>query len=204
MPLPNAQDISTVDTCARTVKVAAGEDRFGAALRFSNWRFDCKVSAKDTGGAYCIFDTVRIAKGGPPMHVHYGQDEWFFVRQGNFAFRVGDQMFDLGPGDSLLGPRGVPHAFVSLCDDSALTIAFVPAGTIEKLFFEICNVSRHEFRHWKTGPPYPADTTSRSSDRRRVQRTCDFSAVVRCERIPPMSALGLGCVKTRRRPSAVE
>lgn len=142
MRLQIAQDASTVVARARTIKVAAGEDRFGTALRFPNWRFDCKVSAKDTDGAYCIFDTVRTAKGGPPMHVHHSQDEWFFVRHGQFAFRVGDQMFHLGPGDSLLGPRGVPHAFVSLCDDSTLTIAYVPAGAIEQLFLEICNISR--------------------------------------------------------------
>jgi mannose-6-phosphate isomerase-like protein (cupin superfamily) len=142
MRLQIAQDASTVVARARTIKVAAGEDRFGTALRFPNWRFDCKVSAKDTDGAYCIFDTVRTAKGGPPMHVHHSQDEWFFVRHGKFAFGVGDQMFHLGPGDSLLGPRGVPHAFVSLCDDSTLTIAYVPAGAIEQLFLEICNISR--------------------------------------------------------------
>ena len=142
MQLQMPRRLLTAAPLGTTVVVAAGEDRFGSALRFSDWRFDCKVSAKDTGGACCIYDTVRTASGGPPMHVHYGQDEWFFVRQGEFVFRIGEQAFRLGPGDSLLGPRGVPHAFTGLSDNGALTIAFVPAGTIEQLFNEVSEVNR--------------------------------------------------------------
>jgi mannose-6-phosphate isomerase-like protein (cupin superfamily) len=137
----------------KAVQVAAGEDRFGAALQFSNWRFDCKISAKDTEGDYCIYDTIRTAKGGPPLHVHHGQDEWFFVREGEFIFKVGDETFRLKSGDSLLGPRKVPHAFASLSNNSALTIAFVPAGTIEKLFLEIDQLSRSRsptLQDWQT------------------------------------------------------
>jgi mannose-6-phosphate isomerase-like protein (cupin superfamily) len=133
---------AVVAPASMAFRVAAGEDRFASALRVSDWRFDCKVSAKDTNGSYCIYDTVRTAKGGPPMHVHHGQDEWFFVREGEFIFKVGDEKYHLGPGDSLLGPRRVPHAFVSLSDNSTLIVAFVPAGTIEQLFHEISEVNR--------------------------------------------------------------
>lgn len=94
----------------KAVKVDARKDRSGRALQFSNWRFDCKVSAEDTAGAYCIYDTARTARGGPPMHVHHSQDEWFLVRDGEFKFVIGDETFQLKPGDTLLGPRGVPHA----------------------------------------------------------------------------------------------
>jgi len=100
----------------------------------AGWRFECKVSGRDTAGAFCIYDTVRSVKGGPPLHIHRAQDEWFYVRDGEFLFRVGEETFSLGPGDSLLGPRGVPHAFAALCDASALIVAFQPAGAIEQLF----------------------------------------------------------------------
>ena len=148
MPTQNIATISVPasallgDRGRKTVKVDAGKDRSGRALQFSNWRFDCKVSAEDTAGDYCIYDTVRTAKGGPPMHVHYSQDEWFLVRDGEFLFVVGDETFRLGPGDTLLGPRGLPHAFASLSETSALLIAFIPARTIETLFQEVSDVSR--------------------------------------------------------------
>lgn len=154
----------------KTLKVNAGSDRSDSALQFSNWRFDCKVSAADTAGDYCIYDTLRTAKGGPPMHVHRSQDEWFLVRGGEFKFVVGGETFRLNPGDTLLGPRGVPHAFASLSETSALLIAFIPAGTIEQLFHEVSNVNRHRvptLEDWRTisrahdveivGPPLAAD-----------------------------------------------
>jgi mannose-6-phosphate isomerase-like protein (cupin superfamily) len=116
--------------------VSAGSDRFGAKLFYLNGRFDCKVSAKDTAGDLCIYDTFRTTRGGPPLHIHHDQDEWFFVREGQFVFQVGDDTFQLKPGDSVFGPRKVPHAFVNVTETGALMIAYQPAGTIEQFFLD--------------------------------------------------------------------
>ncbi len=37
----------------------AGEARYQEDLQIMGGLFDCKVSAKDTDGALCIFDTIR-------------------------------------------------------------------------------------------------------------------------------------------------
>lgn len=102
------------------------------------------------------------------MHVHHSQDEWFLVRDGEFKFVIGDETFQLKPGDTLLGPRGVPHVFASLSETSALLIAFIPAGGIETLFKEVSDVNRLRLptlEDWRTisrahdvdivGPPLP-------------------------------------------------
>jgi mannose-6-phosphate isomerase-like protein (cupin superfamily) len=119
---------------SKAITVAAGDDRFGEAVRFINGRFDCKVSARDTNGDLCIYDTIRTEKGGPPLHVHHAQDEWFFVREGEFIFQVGSDTFRLKAGDSLFAPRKVPHAFANVSDTGRLMIAYQPAGTIEQFF----------------------------------------------------------------------
>ena len=124
------------------IKVEAGSDRFGAALDIAGWRFECKLSGKDTGGDYCIYDTVRSVKGGPPLHLHHHQDEWFYVREGEFLFKVGNDAFHLKPGDSLFGPRGVPHTFAALTETSALVVTFQPAGSVEELFGEASRLSK--------------------------------------------------------------
>jgi len=82
-------------------QVLCDEDRFGVDLRYLNGRFDCKVSSKDTGGDLCIYDTLRTTKGGPPLHYHRAQDEWFFIREGEFVFQVGANVFRLKAGDSV-------------------------------------------------------------------------------------------------------
>lgn len=126
----------------KAVLVEAGTDRLGAPMDIGGWLFECKLSAQDTNGELCVFDTVRSIKGGPPLHIHRDQDEWFYVRHGEFLFQVGGERFHLKAGDTLLGPRGVPHAFAALTNASALLIAFQPAGAIEQVFAEVWALSQ--------------------------------------------------------------
>ena len=116
--------------------VRSGEDRFSAPIQFLNGRFDIKVSGRDTGGRLSVIDTVRIAPGGPPVHVHDAQDEVFHVLDGHFRFLIGDQLIEALPGDVLYGPRGVPHAFASVSPTARLVLTFQPALTIEAFFAE--------------------------------------------------------------------
>jgi quercetin dioxygenase-like cupin family protein len=114
--------------------VREGADRFGSPAFFLNGRFDCKVSGQETEGRLCIIDTVRTHQGGPPLHLHHEQEEWFFVREGEFLFQVGADVIRLKAGDSILAPRGVPHTFANVTDAARLMIVFQPAGTIEEFF----------------------------------------------------------------------
>ena len=127
---------------SKAIVVKSGTDRFGSVMEINGWRFECKLSGRDTGGDYCVYDTVRSIKGGPPLHVHREQDEWFYIRSGLFAFQVGNDTFRLGAGDTLFGPRGVPHTFAALTETSALIVAFQPAGAIEDLFTQVESLSK--------------------------------------------------------------
>jgi mannose-6-phosphate isomerase-like protein (cupin superfamily) len=119
-------------------KVEALRDRHDEELMVMGGRFDCKVSARDTGGDLCIYHTFREQKGGPALHLHYQQDEWFFAMRGDFIFQVGDDTFQLHPGDSAFGPRKVPHTFAKVsAGEGEMLILFQPAGTIEDFFREL-------------------------------------------------------------------
>jgi len=114
--------------------LAVDVDRFDRPVGFLNARIDLKVSTQDTGGGMCVMDTIRTGRGGPPLHVHHAQDEWFFVQEGTFRFQVGEATYELGPGGSVFGPRGLPHAFVNTTETGRLMIVFQPAGTMEAFF----------------------------------------------------------------------
>ena len=74
-------------------------------------------------------------KGGPPRHLHHEQDEWFYAIKGEFVFEIGSQRFRLGPGDSILAPRAIPHAYAFVGHDGGqLLIAYTPANRIEEFF----------------------------------------------------------------------
>ncbi len=124
----------------KAIRVTAGNDRFNKPLFLDGGYFHCKVSGKDTGGELCIYETIRNTKSGPALHYHYRQDEWFFVRQGEFLFQVGDDRLQLGPGDSIFAPRNVPHAFANIGEEGVLMIVYQPAGTMEQFFLDGCQL----------------------------------------------------------------
>jgi mannose-6-phosphate isomerase-like protein (cupin superfamily) len=114
----------------------AGVDRFGKPFVFLDAYFRRKVSSQDSGGDLCIYEVVRTKRGGPLLHYHQNQDEWFFVREGEFLFQVGNDNFRLAAGDSILARRKVPHAFANVSEGGVLAIIYNPAGTMEKFFRE--------------------------------------------------------------------
>jgi mannose-6-phosphate isomerase-like protein (cupin superfamily) len=115
------------DSLEHAIRVAAGQDRFNehAALG-SNRSIDCKVSAKDTNGTWSSFESHWQGKGGPPLHVHHDQDEWFYVIEGDYVFQVGGEKFNLTSGDSVLAPRRIPHTFAHLREERGRNSLGIP------------------------------------------------------------------------------
>lgn len=117
--------------------VAAGEDRFGEQRSLGVSTIAFKVVPHDSSGLLILENTFHT-KGGPARHLHYDQDEWFYVLEGQFLIEVGQQRWQLQPGDSLLAPRQVPHvwAFVG-AGQGRILITFQPAGQMEAFFREV-------------------------------------------------------------------
>ncbi len=115
--------------------VGAGEDRFGHphSLGFSSMLF--KVATNETAGGLFVIEHRHLTPGGPVLHLHLNQEEWFYVMEGEVAFQVGEQRIQLGTGESILAPRRVPHTFSSVsANPSRMMIAFCPAGKMEQYF----------------------------------------------------------------------
>jgi mannose-6-phosphate isomerase-like protein (cupin superfamily) len=129
------QKMFAMDRSGKGFKVSAGQDRFQKELDIMGGQFNCVVSSKDTEGDLLIYNTFRQEKGGPAYHMHYEQDEWFFVIKGEFMVKVGDEQFSLTTGDSAFAPRKVAHAFAKVNEgEGQLLVLFQPAGTMEDFF----------------------------------------------------------------------
>ena len=46
-----------------------------------------------------------------PLHVHHADDEAWYVLEGVMRFRLGDDVFEVGPNGAVMAPKGVPHAY---------------------------------------------------------------------------------------------
>ena len=114
-----------------------GQDRLGEthSLGFSTILF--KVLPRETSDGLFVIEHKNLGHGGPPVHFHLHQDEWFYVMEGEVLFLVGESRKTLRAGESLLGPRGGPHGFVGAGERPAhMLIAFTPAGMMEAFFRE--------------------------------------------------------------------
>ncbi len=146
------------------VHVAAGEDRYGEHRGLGVSTIAFKLVPQDSGGILVLENTFH-KKGGPARHLHYNQDEWFYCVEGEFLFEVGQERLTLRPGDSLLGPRNVPHVWAHVGDTTGrILIAFMPAGQMEAFFREVTKANAmppQEPALWRAhgmelvGPPLP-------------------------------------------------
>jgi len=119
-------------------KVSSDEARFSAHFKMKGVTLnllDVKISSKDTGGDIAVFEQNGFTpKGGPPLHLHPYQDEYFYIINGEYLFQVGDEKFHMKTGDTIFLPRNIPHAFVQLTETGKVLVSYLPAGKMEDFF----------------------------------------------------------------------
>lgn len=54
------------------------------------------------------------------------EDEAYVVLAGRSRFTAGDETRDVGPGDTIFVPAGVPHRFHDITDELRLIVVFAP------------------------------------------------------------------------------
>jgi quercetin dioxygenase-like cupin family protein len=87
-----------------------------------------KATAADTGGQLTIVEMTEPPGAEAPLHVHYREDEAFWILEGSATFEVGGETIEASAGDYLFGPRGIPHRFT--VGDSGCRMLFIctPGG----------------------------------------------------------------------------
>ena len=119
-------------------KVNAGEARFGEHFKMKGVTLnilDIKISSADTANDLAMFEQTGLTpNGGPPLHIHPFQDEWFYVIEGEYLFQVGDDKYQMKSGDTIFLPRNIQHAFLQLTEKGKMIVSYMPAGKMEAFF----------------------------------------------------------------------
>jgi quercetin dioxygenase-like cupin family protein len=119
-------------------KVNSGEARFGTHYKMKGVTLntlDIKISGKDTKNDLAVFEQTGLTpKGGPPLHIHPNQDEWFYIIEGEYLFQVDEDKYQMKAGDTIFLPRKVQHAFVQLTEKGKMIVSYMPAGKMEEFF----------------------------------------------------------------------
>jgi mannose-6-phosphate isomerase-like protein (cupin superfamily) len=97
------------------------------------------LSGEQTGGKFTLFTDITPPGGGPPLHFHLNEDEWFVVLDGRVSFYLeGKWQEPLTAGHLVFAPRGVVHTFKNVGDGPLkLLVTASPSGF--ETFFRRCH-----------------------------------------------------------------
>jgi mannose-6-phosphate isomerase-like protein (cupin superfamily) len=99
---------------------------------------DLKIGSADTDGGMAVFEQIgKSPNGGPPLHIHPEQDEFFHVLEGDYRFQVGEERFPAATGDTIFSAAWCTarlHPTHRTC--ARMLVTYVPAGDMEGFFAE--------------------------------------------------------------------
>lgn len=109
----------------------------GTLLSVFGNRFELKVRGEQSSGAMAIIVATFKPGTGALPHLHRGHDECFFVLDGTFRFRVGDEHVNLEPGCCCFAPRHVAHGFDNVGHGPGRLLGVIAPAGYERHFIEI-------------------------------------------------------------------
>lgn len=134
-----------IDAAAETARMRRGVVRNGTGESLLQGPVGAILLAERdaTGGAASfVIHPLAPRALGSPVHTHRNEDEGSFVLEGEVGVEIGGETWAAGPGDLLLKPRGVPHAFWNATDAPARLLEVITPGGFEAYFARLAEVLR--------------------------------------------------------------
>ena len=124
---------------------------------------------EQTGGAFGLIEhTIPPRALAATMHVHEREDEFSFVLSGRLGAQIGDDVVEAGPGELVLKPKGVPHAFWNPGDEETRLLEIISPGAFAQYFADLAPVLSAE------GAP---DFAALAAIRARYGLTMDITSI---------------------------
>lgn len=95
-----------------------------------------KAVGEDTGGAFALSLLTAQPEFGPPPHIHYREDESYYILEGEFEFLDDGRTFTAGAGSFVYLPKGHLHIHRATGDASARALVLMTPAGVEKFIQE--------------------------------------------------------------------
>lgn len=83
----------------------------GRSIDLGNFAMVLKAGGEATGGAFSLLEAAEPAGFGPPMHIHHGADEAFYVLEGEYHILLEEREVLCPAGSFIYIPSGLRHGF---------------------------------------------------------------------------------------------
>jgi mannose-6-phosphate isomerase-like protein (cupin superfamily) len=128
---------------ARTSPLQATIVKPEQALSIKPFGLDIKVllSTEATAGAISVLMGWHKPGEGQPDHVHFSQEEIFFIVEGTYKLTVNGETATVGPGTIVFIPRDVVHRFKNVGDTTACMLDWTLPGGQDHYFKAISDLA---------------------------------------------------------------
>ena len=107
------------------------------------FNIDMKVllTSQDTAGAMSVIMAWHKPGQGPPDHVHFDQEEIFFIVDGCYELTIDGQTSIGGPGTVVFIPRNTVHRFKNVGKTPACMLDWTLPGGQDQYFRKISELA---------------------------------------------------------------
>jgi mannose-6-phosphate isomerase-like protein (cupin superfamily) len=96
------------------------------------------LGGESSEGRFSLIEhTIAPRALAAPLHTHEHEDEFSFVLTGRLGVQIGDDTVEAGPGELVLKPRGIPHAFWNPGDVETRVLEIVSPAGFERYFADV-------------------------------------------------------------------
>jgi mannose-6-phosphate isomerase-like protein (cupin superfamily) len=99
------------------------------------------IRSEQTGGRFGLIEhTIPPRALAAPTHTHQHEDEYSHVLRGRMGAMIGEEVVEAGPGELVVKPRGIPHAFWNAGDEEVRLLELISPGGFDQYFADLAPV----------------------------------------------------------------
>ncbi len=96
------------------------------------------LRGESSDGRFALVEqTIPPRALAAPIHTHEREDEYSFVLAGRLGVQIGDEVVEAGPGDLVVKPRGIPHAYWNPGDEQTHLLEIISPAGFEQYFADL-------------------------------------------------------------------
>ena len=129
-------------------------------LWFLNQLVTVRVPYDEGEDGISVLESLAPHGNSPPLHIHQTEDEIFHVLEGQLRVRAGESEVRIGAGETILGPKGVPHTYRVESHEGARWLVITRRGDFERFVHALSRPAERPEPPTPQGPPTPAQANA--------------------------------------------
>jgi mannose-6-phosphate isomerase-like protein (cupin superfamily) len=113
------------------------------ALAIKPFGLDMKIllTTEATDGAISVLIVTHMPGEGPPDHVHFSQEEMFFILEGTYELAIGGRTSTAVPGTMVFIPRNTIHRFKNIGETRGRMLDWTLPGGQDRYFKAVSDLA---------------------------------------------------------------